>query len=103
MLEISQQQQALLDEVFGADMSLADVRAWKQDLADGDKISATDYMKQKQSLSENERAAAKQKRIAGSKETKDMAEFLNEKFPKPELARPSKVNVSKSGQYSPKK
>jgi hypothetical protein len=87
MPEISQQQQALLDEVFGADMSLADVRAWKQDLADGDKISATDYMKQKQSLSEYERAAAKQKRIAGSKETKDLNEFLNDKFPKPPVKK----------------
>ncbi len=84
--ETLEQQQKLFDEVMAANMNLSEVRAYKKDIAEGDSITPAEWMKQK-SLPEADRAAAKAKRISESKESKEMAEFLDDHFPKPPIKK----------------
>jgi hypothetical protein len=75
-MEMTFEQERVLDE-----MSLADLRSYKKDLAAGDTISPSEWMKAKE-LPEAEREQARNTRIEKVKNAPDpgLATYLKDKF-----------------------
>lgn len=77
---LSEHQEALLDQVIDAGMNLADLRKFKELMAEGDtSITPALFMAEK-ALSDDQRAENRARRMSEAT-NKDMAEFLNDKFP----------------------
>jgi len=80
-MEMTTEQEKFFDEITDAGMSLADLRAYKKDLAAGDTISPAEYMKAKD-LPKSEREQARNARIEKVKNAPDpgLATYLKDKF-----------------------
>ena len=93
---MSDSDQKFLDQVTDAGMSLADLRAYKKDIAQGDTISPSDWMKA-QELPETEREKAKIARITEANKKQGLDQYLTDKFDPPGRKGP-KNSWNPSGQ-----
>jgi hypothetical protein len=80
-MEMTPEQEKFFDLITGAGMSLADLRAYKKDLALGDTITPSEWMKAKE-LPASEREQARNARIEKVKNAPDpgLETYLKDKF-----------------------
>lgn len=81
-MEMTKQQQEMLDQITDAGMSLQEYRAYKEDQALGDTISPAEWMKAKD-LPETEREKAKNIRISEANKKAGLDTYLDDKFDTP--------------------